>query len=148
MTVTDTPTELLQSLFHIPTTPCRGRAKIVCTLGPATASTEGISALVAAGMDVARLNLSHGDQADHHANYQRVRAASDASGRAVGILTDLQGPKMRLGRFAEGPPYGRRANTSASPSTTAPAPTTGCPPPTPILPTTRAPAINCWSTTA
>jgi pyruvate kinase len=78
------------------------RAKIVCTLGPATASDEGIAALVAAGMDVARLNFSHGDHADHRANYQRVRTASDASGRAVGVLADLQGPKIRLGRFADG----------------------------------------------
>jgi pyruvate kinase len=53
-------------------------------------------------MDVARLNFSHGDHADHKANYDRVRAASDATGHAVGILADLQGPKIRLGRFAEG----------------------------------------------
>ena len=54
-------------------------------------------------MDVARMNFSHGDHADHEAVYQRVREASDASGRAVGILADLQGPKIRLGRFADGP---------------------------------------------
>jgi len=54
-------------------------------------------------MDVARLNMSHGDYADHEASYARVRAASDATGRAVGILADLQGPKIRLGRFADGP---------------------------------------------
>lgn len=54
-------------------------------------------------MDVARLNFSHGDYPDHEANYKRVRAASDATGRAVGILADLQGPKIRLGRFADGP---------------------------------------------
>ena len=53
-------------------------------------------------MDVARLNFSHGAHADHEAAYKRVRAASDASGRAVGILADLQGPKIRLGRFADG----------------------------------------------
>lgn len=53
-------------------------------------------------MDVARLNFSHGSYADHEANYRRVRAASDVTGRAVGILADLQGPKIRLGRFAEG----------------------------------------------
>ncbi len=53
-------------------------------------------------MDVARLNFSHGDHPDHQANYERVRAASDATGKAVGILADLQGPKIRLGRFAEG----------------------------------------------
>ena len=54
-------------------------------------------------MDVARLNFSHGDHADHEIAYKRVRAASDATGRAVGILADLQGPKIRLGRFADGP---------------------------------------------
>ena len=53
-------------------------------------------------MDVARLNFSHGDHADHEAAYQRVRKAAEATGRAVGILADLQGPKIRLGRFAEG----------------------------------------------
>lgn len=58
-------------------------------------------ALVQEGMDVARLNFSHGEHADHEVNYRRVRAASNATGRAVGILADLQGPKIRLGRFAE-----------------------------------------------
>lgn len=62
-----------------------------------------VKALVEAGMDVARLNFSHGDHADHQGAYERVRAASDATGRAVGILADLQGPKIRLGRFADGP---------------------------------------------
>jgi len=79
------------------------RGKIVCTLGPATSTEETVKALVAAGMDVARLNFSHGDYADHKAAYLRVRKASDATGRAVGILADLQGPKIRLGRFADGP---------------------------------------------
>ena len=54
-------------------------------------------------MDVARLNLSHGAYADHEAVYRDVRAASDESGHAVGILVDLQGPKIRTGRFADGP---------------------------------------------
>ena len=71
------------------------RAKIVCTLGPATSSQEQITALIGAGMDVARLNMSHGTQADHLAVYHRVRAGSDATGRSVGILADLQGPKIR-----------------------------------------------------
>jgi pyruvate kinase len=78
------------------------RTKIVCTLGPATATSEGIRELVESGMDVARLNFSHGEHADHKANYDRVRAASDTTGHAVGILADLQGPKIRLGKFAEG----------------------------------------------
>ncbi len=79
------------------------RAKIVCTLGPATASPERIGGLVAAGMDIARLNFSHGDRADHDQVYRSVREAADEAGRAVGILADLQGPKIRLGRFAAGP---------------------------------------------
>ncbi len=79
------------------------RAKIVCTLGPATYSAEAIENLVEAGMDVARMNFSHGDHADHAVVYQRVRDASNSSGRAVGILADLQGPKIRLGRFENGP---------------------------------------------
>lgn len=81
------------------------RAKIVCTLGPATATDDKTRALVEAGMDVARLNFSHGDYVDHKENYERVRKASDATGRAVGVLADLQGPKIRLGRFADGPTY-------------------------------------------
>jgi pyruvate kinase len=79
------------------------RAKIVCTLGPATSSQEQITALISAGMDVARLNMSHGHQADHLEAYRRVRAGSDATGRGVGILADLQGPKIRLGEFPGGP---------------------------------------------
>ncbi|AWT54160.1 pyruvate kinase [Mycolicibacterium smegmatis] len=56
-------------------------------------------------MDVARLNFSHGDYSDHEAAYKRVRAASDVTGHAVGIMADLQGPKIRLGRFKDGPTY-------------------------------------------
>jgi pyruvate kinase len=79
------------------------RAKIVCTLGPAVDTLERLTALVEAGMDVARLNMSHGDHADHARRYDLVRQASDATGRAVAILADLQGPKIRLGRFTDGP---------------------------------------------
>ncbi len=79
------------------------RAKIVCTLGPATDNDVMVKALVEAGMDVARMNFSHGDYADHKASYERVRRAAAETGRAVGILADLQGPKIRLGRFKDGP---------------------------------------------
>ena len=79
------------------------RAKIVCTLGPATATSEIINGLVEAGMNVARLNLSHGDQSVHANSYDMVRAASAAFGKGVGILADLQGPKIRLARFQSGP---------------------------------------------
>ncbi|PPK96076.1 pyruvate kinase [Kineococcus xinjiangensis] len=79
------------------------RAKIVCTLGPAVAGSERLQALVTAGMDVARMNLSHGSHAEHSENFAGVRAASEATGRPVAILADLQGPKIRLGRFVDGP---------------------------------------------
>ncbi|OHF36208.1 pyruvate kinase [Corynebacterium sp. HMSC074A01] len=78
------------------------RTKIVCTLGPAVASKEAIVGLVRDGMNVARLNFSHGDHADHQQNYDWVREATDETGQAVGVLADLQGPKIRLGRFKEG----------------------------------------------
>jgi pyruvate kinase len=79
------------------------RAKIVATLGPVSSSPERLAELVAAGIDVARLNMSHGTQAGHLAAYKCVRAASDAAGHSVGVLIDLQGPKIRLGTFAAGP---------------------------------------------
>jgi len=79
------------------------RTKIVCTLGPATATPDRIRELIQAGMDVARLNFSHGDRGDHKRVYDMIRAAADSEGHAVGILADLQGPKIRLGRFATGP---------------------------------------------
>ncbi len=79
------------------------RAKIVCTLGPAVDSPELLRELIAAGMDVARLNFSHGDHAEHQQRYGWVREASAAGERPVGILADLQGPKIRLGRFADPP---------------------------------------------
>jgi pyruvate kinase len=75
----------------------------VCTLGPAVNTPERIRALVDAGMDVARMNLSHGSYADHERVYRMVRDAADQSGHGVGIFADLQGPKIRLGRFADGP---------------------------------------------
>ncbi|MCL7366941.1 MULTISPECIES: pyruvate kinase [Streptomyces] len=79
------------------------RAKIVCTLGPATDSYDQIKDLVDAGMDIARFNFSHGSHAEHEERYRRVRKASDETGRSVGTLADLQGPKIRLGHFGEGP---------------------------------------------
>ncbi|MGO9781341.1 MAG: pyruvate kinase [Streptosporangiaceae bacterium] len=79
------------------------RAKIVCTIGPACSGRPAIDQLVAAGLDVARLNMSHGTRADHMAAYLTLRAAADEAGRGVGVLVDLQGPKIRLGTFASGP---------------------------------------------
>ncbi|MGH3643902.1 MAG: pyruvate kinase, partial [Mycobacterium sp.] len=79
------------------------RAKIVCTLGPATGTASRLAELIDAGMDVARLNFSHGTQAEHSAIYGMVRAIAAERGRMVGVLADLQGPKIRLGCFADGP---------------------------------------------
>ncbi|MGF0166127.1 pyruvate kinase [Streptomyces koyangensis] len=79
------------------------RSKIVCTLGPAVDSYEQLKALIEAGMNVARFNMSHGSHAEHEDRYRRVRQASADTGRAVGVLADLQGPKIRLETFAEGP---------------------------------------------
>jgi len=79
------------------------RAKIVATLGPATSSYENIRAILDAGVDVARMNLSHGTYDVHEEVYANVRKAADSLGRAVAVLVDLQGPKIRLGKFGAGP---------------------------------------------
>ncbi|HSP39521.1 MAG TPA: pyruvate kinase [Frankiaceae bacterium] len=76
------------------------RAKIVATLGPA--SINQVPALVRAGLDVARFNMSHGSIGTHERAYDIVRRASDESGHSVGVLVDLQGPKIRVGKFAGG----------------------------------------------
>jgi pyruvate kinase len=78
------------------------RSKIVCTLGPATDAPRVLAGMVAAGMDVARLNFSHGAAADHRARAAAVRREARRAGRNVAILQDLQGPKLRLGTFAQG----------------------------------------------
>ncbi|MFT4135150.1 pyruvate kinase [Microbacterium sp.] len=79
------------------------RAKIVATLGPATSTYEMVRAVIDAGVDVTRFNLSHGDYSVHENNLANVRKASADADRAVAILVDLQGPKIRLGRFEDGP---------------------------------------------
>ena len=79
------------------------RAKIVATLGPATSTYDSIRAILEAGVDVARMNLSHGSYDVHEGIYNTVRKAAADLGKPVGIFVDLQGPKIRLGRFAEGP---------------------------------------------
>jgi pyruvate kinase len=75
------------------------RAKIVCTIGPASSSIEQLDALVGAGMDVARLNFSHGTHEDHLAVIQRIREVSERRRKAIAILGDLCGPKIRLGKL-------------------------------------------------
>ena len=78
------------------------RAKIVCTLGPASSSAERIGELIEAGMDVARLNFSHGSHADHERTLAILRAEAEKRGRAVAALLDLQGPKIRVGKIEGG----------------------------------------------
>jgi pyruvate kinase len=79
------------------------RAKIVCTMGPAVESVEKITELINAGMNMARLNLSHGGYEEHQARLDAVRAVAKKTNKAVAILIDLQGPKIRLAKFADGP---------------------------------------------
>src|SRR5712671_2043426 len=81
----------------------RRSAKIVATLGPASSTPEQIGALFEAGVDVFRLNFSHGTHEDHRARFAAIRAIESTTGRPIGILADLQGPKLRLGTFADGP---------------------------------------------
>lgn len=80
----------------------RLRIKIVCTIGPASRDPETLLGLINAGMDVARLNFSHGDQASHAETIQRIREAADAAGKPIAILGDLQGPKLRVGAMPDG----------------------------------------------
>ena len=77
-------------------------AKIIATLGPASAAPDTIRALFAAGVDVFRLNFSHGDHDGHRRCFNAIREVESATGRPIGVLLDLQGPKLRIGEFAEG----------------------------------------------
>ena len=79
------------------------RAKIVCTIGPAVSSPEKIAQLIDAGMNMARLNLSHGTTTDHEKSFNAIRAAAKSKDQPIAILVDLQGPKIRLGKFQAGP---------------------------------------------
>lgn len=77
--------------------------KIVATLGPASSTQSRIFELAEAGVDVFRLNASHGSQSEHAERYRQIRAVEEMIGRPVGVLLDLQGPKLRVGTFAQGP---------------------------------------------
>ena len=79
------------------------KTKIVCTIGPASDSPEILEQLILAGMNVARLNFSHGDFSSHQETIQKVRTASRATGRRVAIMADLPGPKIRIGQFSQEP---------------------------------------------
>lgn len=95
------------------------RARVLATLGPASSTKERIRALVDAGADVFRLNFSHGSHADHAERYRLIREVEGEVGHPIGILMDLQGPKLRVGRFAEGKvnlPEGRRFRLDLDPA--------------------------------
>jgi len=77
------------------------RTKIVATLGPASDDTKTLRKMIAAGLDVARLNFSHGEAEDHKRRAELLRSAAESSGRTVGIMGDLQGPKIRIRRFKD-----------------------------------------------
>ncbi|NLZ40092.1 MAG: pyruvate kinase, partial [Comamonadaceae bacterium] len=76
--------------------------KIVATLGPASSAPEVLERLLRAGVDVVRLNFSHGSVQDHIARAELVRAAAGRVGKTVALMADLQGPKIRVGKFAGG----------------------------------------------
>ena len=76
--------------------------KIVATLGPASSNKEVISHMVAAGIDVVRMNFSHGTREEHLARAALVREAAQEAGRTIGVMCDLQGPKIRIGKFENG----------------------------------------------
>ncbi|MCK4603897.1 MAG: pyruvate kinase, partial [Deltaproteobacteria bacterium] len=79
------------------------KTKIVCTIGPASESPEVMEQMILAGMNVARLNFSHGDFASHKKTIEKIRAVSHVTGRRVAIMADLPGPKMRIGQLAQEP---------------------------------------------
>src|SRR5262245_15303588 len=80
------------------------QTKIVATIGPASRAQATVEALVAAGVNVFRLNFSHGDQATHRETIATIRSVASQAGRPVGILQDLSGPKIRTGELAGGTP--------------------------------------------
>src|SRR5215831_4381890 len=79
------------------------KTKLVCTIGPASRSQAVIEKMILAGMNVARLNFSHGDFSGHQSVIQSLRAAERATGRRIAILADLPGPKMRIGELKQEP---------------------------------------------
>jgi pyruvate kinase len=79
------------------------KTKIVCTIGPASESLENLKRLLEAGMNVARLNFSHGDFEEHGARIRNIRQASEETGKTVAILLDTKGPEIRTGKLKEEP---------------------------------------------
>src|SRR5262245_43939061 len=78
------------------------RTKIVATLGPASSDPKTLGRMIDAGLDVVRMNFSHGTPDEHRKRVELVRSLARRAGRAVGVLVDLQGPKIRIGRFKDG----------------------------------------------
>jgi pyruvate kinase len=78
------------------------KTKIIATIGPRSSDYDMLKKMVSSGMDVVRLNFSHGDPEDHQAVFERIRSIAQESGRYIGIMIDLQGPKIRIGRFESG----------------------------------------------
>ena len=78
------------------------KTKIICTIGPASESKEVLTKLVEAGMNIARLNFSHGDYEEHAERIKRIREVSKETGKPIGILLDTKGPEIRLGDFENG----------------------------------------------
>ena len=79
------------------------KTKIVCTIGPASESREVMEQMIRAGLNIARLNFSHGDFASHEKTIQNLRATSRSTGQRLAIMADLPGPKMRIGQFSKDP---------------------------------------------
>src|SRR5689334_18804267 len=92
--------------------PAIRRAKIVATVGPATDTEESLEALLAAGVDVVRLNFSHGSHQDHARRLEMVRRIADRLRRPIAIMMDLQGPKIRTGTLAGGQPVALKRGQS------------------------------------
>jgi hypothetical protein len=100
------------------------RTKIIATLGPASSTTEIITRLFQTGADVFRLNFSHGSHEDHAARIASIREIEKRFDRPIGILADVQGPKLRVGRFAGGKVHLQTASTCRTPRSSPPPPST------------------------
>jgi pyruvate kinase len=90
------------SRFSFPATNMLRRTKIVATLGPACSDPKVLDKMIEGGVDVVRLNFSHGSAEEHQQRCELVRSLAKTRGRAVGVLVDLQGPKIRIGKFKDG----------------------------------------------
>ena len=124
------------------------RAKIVATLGPASSDLAMIRQLFLAGADVFRMNFSHGTREDHAGRFAAVRAIEHETGRPIGILADLQGPKLRVGVFQEGRTVIRHGSHFTLDRDPTPGDETRVCLPHPELFGILRPASGCWSTMA